>query len=101
MMLQEQELTFQVAQVEEILFQRFRTQFLNNEKEGNPFAEVAIAPDNIEGGHRVSTFYKKCCLHKRYSLKAAKSTIFISMERQIMGSGSIFVTFRRKLILLV
>ena len=58
MVLEEQELTFQVAQVEEILFQQLRSQFLNRDNEGNPFAEVAIAPDNIEGGLGVFSGYQ-------------------------------------------
>lgn len=39
--------TLQVANVEEILFQYLRTSRTNGNADGNPFAEFAIAPNNI------------------------------------------------------
>lgn len=40
-------ITMQVAHMEEILFQQFRSFDLNQDADGNPFVEYSIAPNNI------------------------------------------------------
>lgn len=40
-------ITVQVAHMEEILFQQFRSFDLNQDADGNPFVEYSIAPNNI------------------------------------------------------
>lgn len=50
------QVTFQVANVEEILFQNLRSASINAENEGNPFVEYAIAPNNFQEEGAVGIF---------------------------------------------
>jgi hypothetical protein len=52
----DKKITLQVAHVEEILFQNLRTDELNFDAEGNPFAEYAIAPNNILDDGAIGVF---------------------------------------------
>ncbi|MEO9510659.1 MAG: DUF4249 family protein [Flavobacteriaceae bacterium] len=50
------EVTLQIAHVNEILYQNIQTSTLNNNNDGNPFAEFSIAPNNIQGEDIIGVF---------------------------------------------
>lgn len=52
----ETQIKFQVANVEEILFQNLRSSTINSENEGNPFVEYSIAPNNFNEDGAVGIF---------------------------------------------
>lgn len=52
----EGELTLQVANMEEILFQNLRAIDTNDDADGNPFVEYSIAPNNIQEEGAVGVF---------------------------------------------
>lgn len=52
----EGELTLQVANIEEVLFQNLRAGDTNSDADGNPFVEYSIAPDNFEQDGAIGVF---------------------------------------------
>lgn len=52
----EGELTLQVANMEEVLFQNLRAGDTNSDADGNPFVEYSIAPDNFEQDEAIGVF---------------------------------------------
>lgn len=52
----EGELTLQVANMEEILFQNLRAADTNSDADGNPFVEYSISPDNFEQETAIGVF---------------------------------------------
>lgn len=53
---QPQEVTLQVAHIDEIVYQNIQASNLNRDNDGNPFIEYSIAPNNIRGESGVGIF---------------------------------------------
>lgn len=53
---QPQEVTLQVAHIDEIVYQNIQASNLNRDNDGNPFIEYSIAPNNIQGESGVGIF---------------------------------------------